>query len=332
MKMNILFLENFAQLLNQGYTVEQALTLSHQIFNLSFYEDYIHSLSKGDDIYDLLISGNFPVTFKNYLSFYRNKGHLSDAIIKSLRIYNMQNKFINKLKKQLTYPLFLILFLFIFSLFILLFLLPQIDVLFRSFDIKTNIFTSLMFLFFRLFPLFFIIFSSFLIIVLLYLFYGIKKKKHKIIDLFINNPFTGLLLKKYFSLKFALFYNELSLDYIDAATIIDLLNEQMCDDDIKIILYEMKKLLMQGEHIEDILQKLKYFDPLLISFFKISFYNINKKDAINFYIDATFNYIETYIDKYIKLIIPVVYCFVSFFVVGIYISIIIPLMSGFSNI
>ena len=61
-------------------------------------------------------------------------------------------------------------------------------------------------------------------------------------------------------------------------------------------------------------------------------FGFSKKDAINFYIDTTFNYIETYIDKYIKLIIPVVYCFVSFFVVGIYISIIIPLISGFSNI
>ena len=332
MKNNILFLENFAACLAQGYNVEQSLTLTHQIFRFSFYNHYINALSQGEDIYDLLLEGDFPVTFKNYLSFYKSKACLSDAIMKSLEIYTKQYEFMNQIKKQLSYPLFLMFFLFLFSLFILFFLLPQIDLLFNSFDIKMNIFTYLIFYCFRLFPLLFIFVSIMIYISIFCLLYGIKNKKHRIIDFFIRDFIVGTILKKYFSLKFALFYNELLLDFVDTSTIIETLNEKMCDDDIKIILYEIKRLLSLGEDIEGALKQIKYFDPLLISFFEINFYNINKKDALVFYINTTYKQIENVVNKFIKIIIPVVYCFVSFFVIGVYIAIIIPLMSGFSNI
>ncbi len=332
MKKNILFLENFAELLNQGYTVEQSLSLSHQILYLPFYDYYMNALSQGEDIYELLLEGDYPSTFKNYLNFYKNKGHLSEAIINSLKICKKQDEFINKLRKQLTYPMFLLLFLFGFSLFVLVFLLPQVHILFESFSIEMNYMTYIMFLLFQLFPYVFTVLFCFITITFMLLIYGIKKKRYKILDKFINIPILNVILKKYFSLKFAIFYNELSLDNIDTASIIELLNEQMADDDIKVILYEMKNLIKKGENMEDILTKLKYLDPLLQSFFQISFYNINKKDAISFYIDLTYSFVELYIDKFIKVIIPVVYCFVSFFVIGIYVAVIMPLMSGFSNI
>ena len=332
MKKNILFLENFSQLLAQGYTVEQSLTISNQIFHLPFYSSYINALSQGEDIYDLLLKGDYPLVFKNYLSFYRNKAYLSEAIDKSLKIYKKQNDFINKLKKQLSYPLMLILFLFGFSLFVLVFLLPQVNSLFESFSIEMNVMTVFMLSVFRLFPFIFLFLCvSFMILSLIFI-YGIKMKKHKILDSFMTISLFRLIIQKYFSLKFALFYNELSLDNIDTSSIIELLNEQMCDNDIKIILYEMKKYMDKGVHIEDVLVKIKYFDALLVSFFHIHFSNHLKKDAISLYIETAYQTIDIFIEKFIKIVIPVVYCFVSFFVVGIYVAIIIPLMSGFTNI
>ena len=332
MKKNVLFLEHFSEFLSQGYTLEQSLTLSHQIFHLSFYDNYINALSQGEDIYDILLKGEFPNTFINYLSFYRNKGCLSEAIKKSLNIYTKQENFINQIIKQLTYPLFLMIFLFCFSIFVLLFLLPQISLMFEAFDIRINLFTLLIFYCFQLFPVLFIIIflSSFLLFVCLI--YGVKKKNYKVIDFFLHRFVTSYLLKKYFSLKFALFYNELLLNHIDTATIIEVLNDQMCDEDMKIILYEIKRLLIQGEDIEDALRKIKYFDPLLISFFQINFYNVNYKDSLSFYIENTYKQVENYINNFLRIIIPIVYCFVSFFVISIYVAIIIPLISGFSNI
>ena len=94
----------------------------------------------------------------------------------------------------------------------------------------------------------------------------------------------------------------------------------------------MKQYLKEGECIEDILTKVKYIDPLLKSFFQISLFNTNKKHALSFYIETTYHMIDEYVNQMIKIVIPVVYCFVSFFVIGIYIAIIIPLMNGFSMI
>ena len=114
----ILFLDNFYTLLQSGYSVEETLGLCQLILKTSFIHDMEDRLKNGDNIYQILIQGPFPRVFKEYLAFYKNKNCLSEAIEKSLKIYKMQEEYKEKLKSQLTYPIILLLFLFLFSIFI----------------------------------------------------------------------------------------------------------------------------------------------------------------------------------------------------------------------
>lgn len=100
---------------------------------------------------------------------------------------------------------------------------------------------------------------------------GLKKKKHRVIERYLKLPFMKTVLQKYFSLKFAIYYQELSTDGMDGATIIQVLNEQMNHSDIKIVLYEMNNRIMGGEALENILKGFEYFDVLFITFFKCIF-------------------------------------------------------------
>ena len=61
------------------------------------------------------------------------------------------------------------------------------------------------------------------------------------------------LIQKYYSLKFALYYNELLINGYDSTDIIVMLYEQIDDSDIKMIIYEIYRQVLEGEALEDII-------------------------------------------------------------------------------
>ncbi len=92
---------------------------------------------------------------------------------------------------------------------------------------------------------------------------ALKKKSFRIIEWYLKLPLFKVFLQKYFSLKFATYYQELLTEDMDSARIIKLLNEQMNHSDLKIVLYEMNNRLQEGETLEDILVDFEYLDPFV---------------------------------------------------------------------
>lgn len=161
---------------------------------------------------------------------------------------------------------------------------------------------------------------------------ALKHKSYRVIEFYLKIPFIGLVLQKYFSLKFAIYYNELLNEEIDSASIISLLNEQMNESDLKIVLYEMNNRILEGEALEDILEDFEYLDPLFLSFFKMFMQNPTQGYSLNQYIDLTYQQIDLWISRFLKYVIPAIYVFVALFVIAIYVAIIIPMMNVISEI
>lgn len=332
MNKNILFLENFYTLLNSGYSVEESLKLCQYILNLSFIKKIEDKLKHGEDIYDILLQSSFPTIFKEYFSFFRNKNSLSEAIEKSLQIYKSQQTYKEMLKSKLTYPVILLVFLFLFSIFVELVLLPTVNDLFVSFQVQKSFFIQMMFTFFSIFPLLFIILISCLFFMIIQLYDGLKHKKFKMIEFYLKRKGISQLLQKYFSLKFVIYYYELSLEEVDSAQIIYILNQQMNESDLKIVLYELSNRLQDGESLEDALHDFEYFDSLFLTFFKMYIQNPQQQDSLKYYIQLTYQQLDQLISQVLKYMIPTIYGFVAIFVITIYISIIIPMMNIISDI
>lgn len=134
MNKEFLFLENLYTLLEAGYSVEDSLNLCEDLLHYPFIEMMKEQLKNGESLITILEKSALPLTFKEYFSFYQNKNCLSEAIEKSLSICKNQKDFQNRLKSQLTYPLVLLLFLFVFSIFVVFVLLPNVNRLFDSFS------------------------------------------------------------------------------------------------------------------------------------------------------------------------------------------------------
>lgn len=332
MNKNLLFLENFYTLLNAGYSVEETLKVCQSLFDMQYIGDMQKKLNEGYDIYYLFDEYPFPDIFKEYLQFYKNKNCLSEALEKSLKIYKTKQAYQTKLKSKLNYPLILLVFVFLFSFFVVFILLPNVNQLFSSFGIKKNFITQIFFSLFHLFPLILMVSFIFGVFFFIRLFYGLKHKQYKIIEQYLKLPIMKIVLQKYFSLKFALYYHELSLEDMDSSMIINILNQQMKNSDIKIVLYEMNNRINEGEAIEDILNDFEYFDQLFLTFFKMYLENPKQHQSIENYIQLTYKQIDFWVAQFIKYFIPFIYGFVALFVITIYISIIIPMMNVISDI
>ena len=263
-------LENIANFLKQGYLIKDVLNLCliiHQTEKIKLIEQ---NLVAGKAFDEVIIEIDFDNTFIEYFKFFRFKNNISTAIEHSLKICRKKEQIFTQLKKELTYPVLLIIFLMFFSLFIVYGLLPSIMQLFVEFNISPSIITRIIFKLFEIIPIIVIfIILSFTVFFTISI-YAIKRKYFKLIDLLIEKiVLIRRLIQKYYSLKFALYYNELLINGYDSTDIIVMLYEQIDDSDIKMIIYEIYRQVLEGEALEDIINDFEYFEPLFIAYFKL---------------------------------------------------------------
>lgn len=332
MNKDYLLLKNLYGLLEAGYSIEEALRLCQQMIHYHVIDEMLEQLNHGESIENILLNSSLPHLFCEYFRFFQNKNCLSEAIKKSLDICIMKEEYQNKLKSKLTYPSILVTFLFLFSLFVVFMLLPNVNQLFSSFQIEKSFHIEILFGFFYFIPSFIIGAVFIALYLVLRLIYALKHKLYRIIEMYLKWPIFKLILQKYFSLKFALYFHELLSEDIDSTSVISILNEQMTDSDLKIILYEINNRLYGGENLEEILEDFEYFDDLFISFFQMYMKNPQQRHSLSYYIQVTYEYLDYCIERFLKYLIPMIYGFVALFVITIYIAIIIPMMNSISNI
>lgn len=327
MKIENVILKNIYTLLNNGYSVEETLRVCQIVFKESFVDELILMLKNGKSLEEGLMHVPISNEFKNYFQFYRNKNNIAQAIEKSLNISIKKQVYIKKIQSKISYPFALLIFLLLFSVFVITVLLPNVRTVFKSFELEQSLIISFMFLLFHLLPLMVILFLVVISVFFIRLLRALQKKKFMIIEQYLRIPIFKNYLKKYFSLKFAIYYNELLLEHYDSVAIIKILNEQMSHSDLKIILYEIGLLLEEGENLEKILSSFEYLDPLFIQFFEMYMKSSNQESSLGLYISMTSEYMQAKIEKIIKIVVPCIYMFVAFFIVTIYLSIILPMMN-----
>lgn len=205
--------------------------------------------------------------------------------------------------------------------------------MFVEFNISPSIITRIIFKLFEIIPIIVIfIILSFTVFFTISI-YAIKRKYFKLIDLLIEKiVLIRRLIQKYYSLKFALYYNELLINGYDSTDIIVMLYEQIDDSDIKMIIYEIYRQVLEGEALEDIINDFEYFEPLFIAYFKLLIHDNQKDKSLDNYLRVSIDTLHMQVTRLIKLFVPIIYCFVAGFVILVYVAIVIPMMNVVSNL
>lgn len=326
-------LENIAQLLQQGYLIQDVLQICSYIYKEQYIDELKNSLNNGLSLGDAIIECNFNLMFIEYFKFFRIKNNLAQAILQSLEICKTRDETFKKLKKELTYPMLLVVFLMMFSLFIVYALLPSIIQLFDEFAIEPDFITKLVFMLFKIVPFLLIILLIFFSILCIISIYAIKKQYFQLIDFLIRYIWIMRnIIQKYYSIKFALYYNELLINGYDTTDIVSVLYNQIEDSDIKMLIYEIYRKILEGELLEEIVYQFNYFEPLFIASFRLLIHDSSKNKSLDNYLKLSLDTLHFKISKIIRIIVPVIYCFTAGFVILVYVSIVIPMMSVISNL
>lgn len=253
-------IETLALLLEQGFYLDDALELVATIYPSKSLKDIMRHIHDGERLEVAISKTNLPGVFIEYFKFFNNGLNTTLAINQALNLTNESIATKKFLYKKISYPFLLIMFICGFCLFLIFSLMPQINLLFTSFNIQTSMFTSMVFSFLNIFP--FLVVMLFLIFGtgISFLSYGIQNNSFKIIDFFNRLPGSSWIIKSYYSLKFAIYYNELVKCGYDTSNIIMILYSQMDSSDLKMIIYELKKEIEQGILVEQEFGSL-YRDP-----------------------------------------------------------------------
>lgn len=326
-------LKNIATFLKQGYLITDILDLCRLIDDnqkINIINDY---LNDGDSLEQAIEKLKFDKMFIEYFKFFCFKNNISKAIEGSLKICMSKNNTLKKIKKELTYPVILIVFLKFFSLFVVYGLLPSIKMLFTEFSITQNILTKILFKLFEIIPLIIILLILIVVSLVFISIYAVKKQYFKLIDLLVYKvKFIGKYIQKYYSIKFALYYNELLINGYDSSDIIVILYKQIGDSDVKMLVYEIYLQVLDGKSIEDIISEFIYFEPLFVTYFTFLLNDNSENKSLDDYLNMSIDTIHIKITKFIKFVVPLVYFFVAGFVVLVYVAIIIPMMNVVSNL
>ena len=205
MNKDYLFLENFSIFLSEGYHLDEALNLCYEIHQSHKIKKIKTQLDKGKSIEEALIDLKISKNFNEYFLFFKDQKTLSEAILKSVTLCKDIKSYKAMIVDQLAYPMFLLLFLFVFSLFVVFIMIPNVYVLFDSFQIQMGVSLKIIFMLFRLFPLVYIFILMTIVITIIQLSFALRNKKYKVIEFYLKVPIISVLLKKYFSLKFSLY-------------------------------------------------------------------------------------------------------------------------------
>lgn len=325
---DIVLLEKFSLFLSQGYEIKDIFAICSKTLpnqNIGLIKDF---LDQGMSLEEAIKKSRFPKDFKEYFSFFVLNNDIGRAIKQAIAIVKMKKKLIDNLRKKLTYPSFLIIFLVIFSLFVNWGLLPQIFKLFKEFNIKMSLFQQLFFIFFSYLPTLIVLCFCLSAFIISFTIYAIKKQRFNLIDFLVFKiPVISPVIKKYYSIKFAAYYNELLNNGYNLTQIVELLYRQIGDSDLKMLVYEIKNNLIAGDDLDKALAKMPYFEDLFLSCFKLMLLDNRRDKSLKDYLDLSITAIERKIETILKITIPCIYFFVSSFVIMVYLSIILPMMN-----
>lgn len=230
-------IEQFAMLMNQGLPLD---TLIHLTFKKD--EEIITYLKEGMCLQEIFTRNQKKLYFK-YLRILSGKLNLSDALDCVNKIEKSSNTFFETLLKKISYPFFLLIFVFFMILFFSDYVLVQM---------KDYISNGMVFVFIHLlkwgfgFTILSIIFYLFLYYVLFYK-YNSKMKC----------PFQ--LMKKMISLQFVCMYQALDKSYTSTQEILETL---ACMDFSVVgkVSNEILACLKNGKSLEESFLEIEVFD------------------------------------------------------------------------
>lgn len=327
-----LMIETLSQFIKQQYPLHEALLMCYQLFKEPSLLKLLDELKQGKAIEeksDLLY--NDPL-FIEFFTFYLYRDTLDQALIKAIDLCRQKDALKQEIIKAFIYPTCLLGGVISFSFIAVFYLQPQFKQFFSSFDIHFSPIQQglmqLLFAFPFLLCFIFIVTGGIIVWFIKQLNGGNFKELEK---WFHYWPF-GRVLKKYFSIKFCLYYKEFLYLGYDLHTILDMISQRIKDPHLQMMAFEFIEKVKTGTELMEIADSFSYFDPYFKLVFKLSLSRPSPFSLFEQYYETSILLVKTTVRKVIQSILPILYGFIGIYIVGIYSGMILPMMNMLDKI
>ncbi len=336
LKNQVIFMKRLSVLLDQGYSINQALEfLEIQLEDASkgSLKESIQLLKEGDAIYDLFKALEFHPQVLSYLYFAEQHGDVSFALREGSTILQRKNENQEKLKKLIRYPIFLFLFVTIMFIMIENVLLPQFKTMYSSMNSESSFLLQLLFNFSVGAKLFvgvlFIIFVAFTI-------YYYVHYRHlpagEQADLILKIPFLKTVWILWNSHFFSVQLSNLlkgGLSIFDALTLFEAQQHSRFfhEEGSKI-----KNLLLTGSRLDTIIEERPYYEKELAHIIFHGQTNGNLEKELYHYSQYVVQRIEDKTSIILSVLQPCLLSFIGILIVFMYIAMLLPMFNLIQSI
>ena len=323
------FLKMMGELLNRGYPLTEALD------SITFHfpknrkieiKEGIYYLKEGYPFYSILQKMHFHEHLIGYVFFAEQHGGLATAFLEGSQIIQKRANDFTRLKKLISYPLFLILITIILFAFVQKYLLPRFTSLFSSMNMEANFFTNVIYLVGDVLPILLLVLLILIFFSAYYYFRFFRnlqpiEQKVKLMKIPIVAGFLRLFYSHYFSIQLShLLSGGLSIN--EALSMFERNEEQPF---YKQLGSEIKMILRTGEKLEDIFNLYPFFERELAMIIKHGQENGKLAEELLFFANVCLRDLEEKMDKWMKKIQPVLYMLIGLLIVSMYMAVLLPM-------
>jgi competence protein ComGB len=323
------FLKRTGELLERGYPISEAIeSISLHLSEIRKKEmnQCLIDLKKGLLFHEVLRHLGFHKDLIGYVYFAEQHGSFADALLEGSRLALLKEKDLHKLTKLLQYPMLLLMITGFLFFFVKNTLLPRFTILFTSMGLKANFFTKVTYGLDRYFPLI-IYFVCFLLTLASSYYLLIFRRKTILMQrsLLVRIPIAGRILKLFFTHYFSIQLSFLLAGGISVSEALYLFEQNKGELFFSALSSEIKRKLVTGEKLEVILSSFTFFEKEFAMIVKHGQENGKLEQELSFFSQHCITLIEEVIERYLKIIQPVLYLVIGFLVVSMYLAILLPM-------
>lgn len=316
------FIHLLGELLEHGFSIQESFHFLHKIgvIEISQFQHTQQLLSQGESLTKIFADFGFASDYLTQIYFAEIHGN----ILQTFQQINMQMTSLNKQKalcsKILAYPSLLLLFVIGMLLGLKYFLLPNLrqlssgetqNVLLKTIDLLPNLLVGLL------------IFSICLIAI--FSFYFKHKNKLDKAKFLSRLPVYGSFYKQYVTAFFAFEWGRFFAQEIDYKTIVEMMLQEKRASFMYELSQSIQKKLEKGEDFGEILSTYPFFQKELPIIISQGVIKGKLGEELMIYGYRLWQLMFAKMEKRLALIQPLMLCLVAFMILGLYLSLLLPI-------
>jgi competence protein ComGB len=330
------FLLQLGKLLDKGYSLAQAiefLEIQQPRSRRADLAQCLSALCSGLPFHKALEPLSFHSEALGYLFFAEQHGSLADGLIEAGNMLQSKVRYARRLRKALSYPLFLLWFMMGLFLFIQHMIIPQFAYLSSSLHGHRSSLSTMLLHALSLLPPVFLA-ACFIAGAGAIAYAGVRKRLSPMarVRMWLNIPWVRTIMRLYYTHLFSLQFSHLLNGGLSIYESVQVLERQHHVSFLRAEGSAMKEELAQGEKLEAIIASRPYYERELMLVIRHGQSNGELAKELFHYSQFVFEKMEGKIEKWLSIIQPLLFSLIGLLVIAMYLAILLPMFETMNRL